>query len=393
MDFQIKSGLATATESDFLARVSAILPDVRARTGRAKTDRRLPNETVSALKSAGFFRALLPRQWGGLEISPSAFFQAQILLGEACTSTGWAGGILAVHPFQIALMDRRAQEQVYGTDPDTLVSSAYAPVGHVKRAGSGFSLSGRWAWSSGSDHCSWALLGAIVPGEGYRTFLVPRSEYRVEDTWKSMGLEGTGSNDIVVENAFVPDHCTHRQSDGFQLTNPGITADSNPMYRIPWGQLFVRTVSCAAIGGCKAALDLFIQSVKGPSSNDPSKLAADVDIQFRVAEASNTLDEIEAIMYRNLGRLHQLALEDIEIPLLDRIQYRYQASLVIDKCLSVMNSLFPAAGGRSVYLGSAIQQRFLDLHVARAHIANHPVPFARNYGHVLLGGANRDYFV
>ncbi len=393
MNMPFKADSITPEEECLAANIEAVLPDIRARSHQAKVERRLPIETVSDLKSTGIFRALLPRRLGGLEIRPSVFFKLQELIGEACTSTGWAGGIIAVHPFQIALMDRRAQECVYGADPDTLVSSAYAPMGRVIPVDRGFQLSGRWAWSSGSDHCTWALLGAIVPGEGYRTFLVPRSDYQVEDTWRSVGLEGTGSNDIVVENAFVPDYCTHRQMDGFRLSNPGITADSNPMYRIPWGQLFVRTVSCAAVGGCKAALSFFIESVKGPSSNDPTKLAADVDVQRRIAEAANTLDEIDVVMQRNLERLERLTSAGLEVPIIERVQYRYQASLVIEKCLSVIDSLYSVAGGRSVYLGSAIQQCFLDIHVARAHIANHPVPFERNFGSMLLGGQNQDYFV
>ncbi len=388
-----QSAAKAAAASRLQARVHALLPDIRSRASQSKAMRRLPHETVADLKSAGFFRALLPARLGGLELPPAQFFRLQILLGEACMSTAWAGGIIAVHPFQIALMERRAQEDVYRDDPDTLVSSAYAPVGKVTPAEGGFRLSGRWAWSSGSDHCAWALLGGIVPGEGYRTFLLPRSDYRVEDTWRSMGLEGTGSNDIVVDEAFVPEHRTHRQLDGFRLSNPGVSADSHPMYRIPWGQLFVRTVSCAAIGACKGALAIYIANVKGPASNDPTKLAADVDTQRRIAEAANTIDEIEAVMYRNLTRLLELAAAGEEIPMVERVQYRYQASLVVDKCLAVIDSLFAVAGGRSVYQGSEIQQRFLDLHVARAHIANHPVPFARNYGHMLLGGENRDFFL
>lgn len=383
----------TSDERRLVESIEAILPDIHARMPQAKAERRVPAETVASLKSTGYFRALLPRHLGGLEIRPSVFYKLQVRLGEACTSTGWACGIIAVHPFQIALMDPRAQQEVFGKDPDTLVSSAYAPVGRVSPDQDGFRLSGRWAWSSGSDHCSWALLGAIVPEEGYRTFLVPRKDYRIEDTWRSMGLEGTGSNDIVVEKAFVPDAFTHRQADGFQLTNPGVNADSCYIYRIPWGQLFVRTVSCAALGACKAALAQFIDNVKGPSSNDPTKLAADTDIQTRIAEAANTIDEMEIVMDRNLERLQALAKAGTPIPMRERVQYRYQASLVIEKCLSVIDSLFAVAGGRSVYLGGALQQRFLDLHVARAHIANHPVPFARNFGNVLLGGENRDYFL
>lgn len=373
--------------------IEDMLPAIAARAPQAKAERRVPAQSIAELKSAGFFRVLLPRQYGGYELDPQDFFRLQMRIAEGCMSTAWAGGIIAVHAFQIALMDKRAQDDVYGQDPDTLVSSAYAPVGKVEIVEGGFRLSGRWGWSSGSDHCTWALLGAIVPGEGYRTFLVPRTDYVVEDTWQVMGLEGTGSNDIVVKDAFVPDYRTHKQLDGFNLTNPGVTADSHPMYRIPWGQLFVRTVCTSAIGACKTALKLYVDGVRGSASSDLTKLAGDTETQMRVAAAANTIDEVETILFRNFDRMLEQVTTGEEIPLLDRVKYRYQSSLVIEKCLSVVDALFAVAGGRSVFLGSEIQQRFQDIHTARAHVANNPTAFARNYGAMLLGMDNKDVFV
>lgn len=373
--------------------LDALVPVLRQRAPQAKQLRRLPAETIDDLRRAGFFRVLLPRALGGFELAPQDFFRLQMRLAEGCMSTAWAGGIIAVHAFQIALMDQRAQRDVYGDNPDTLVSSAYAPVGTVTPVEGGFRLSGRWGWSSGSDHCTWALLGAIVPGEGYRTFLLPRTDYQVVDTWQVMGLEGTGSNDIVVENALVPDYRTHRQLDGFNLTNPGVTADSHPMYRIPWGQLFVRTVCTGALGAAKAALELYIGTVRGAASSDVTKLAGDTETQTRVAQAANTIDEAECILYRNFDRMMAQVSAGETIPMHERVKYRYQAALVVDKCLSVIDSLFAVAGGRSVFLGAPMQQLFLDIHTARAHIANNPTGFARNYGRVLLGMENADFFV
>ena len=151
---------------------------IAANAEKTRKGRRLADENIQALKQTGFMRAMLPKKLGGLELSPQEFFAAHIRIAEADMSTAWAGGIIAVHPFQIALMDEQAQIDVFGDDPDTCVSSSYNPVGgKVTQAEGGLMLSGRWGWSSGSDHCTWCLLGAIVPGEGYRTFLVPRSDY------------------------------------------------------------------------------------------------------------------------------------------------------------------------------------------------------------------------
>jgi 3-hydroxy-9,10-secoandrosta-1,3,5(10)-triene-9,17-dione monooxygenase len=379
--------------AQMLARIEDLLPMFRRNAAQARDERRVPQENIDALQEAGFFLALQPRHFGGFELDPQDFFRMQMAIAEACMSTAWAGGIVAVHAFQIALMDERAQQDVWGDDIHTRISSSYAPMGKVEPVEGGFKFSGRWGWSSGCDHCTWVLLGGILPDGSYRTFLVPDSDYRIEDTWHSMGLRGTGSNDIVVEDAFVPDYRTHKQNDGFAGTNPGVTDDSADLYRLPWAQLFIRVVSTPAIGAARDALSLYTNLVRGKASGDITKLAGDTGTQMRIAQATNQIDEMTAVMLRNFDTMTAQLVAGEEIPLDQRILYRYQASLVIEKCMAVVDSLFSSAGGSSVFEGSEIQQRFLDIHTARAHVANNPTSFARNLGAVALGADNTDFFV
>lgn len=378
---------------DMFRAIEAMLPRLRERAARTRALRRLPDETVQELRDIGFFLTLQPRRYGGYELPPADFFRMQMRLAEACMSTAWAGGIIAVHSFQLALFDDRAQQEVWGNDIHTRISSSYAPVGKVTVGKGGFHLSGRWGWSSGSDHCAWVLLGAIVPGEGYRTFLVPRRDYRIEDTWQAMGLQGTGSNDIVVEDAWVPDYRTHKQLDGFNLTNPGTALNDAPLFKIPWGQIFVRTVSTPAIGAAKAAVSLYRDLVTHKASSDPTKLAGDTETQSRIATAVNAIDEMEVVLLRNMLRMQEQVAAGETVPIADRVRYRYQAALVIERCMTVIDSLFSVAGGRSVFLGAEIQQCFLDVHTARAHVANNPTAFARNLGAIELGLENQDVFI
>ncbi|MEM9014783.1 MAG: flavin-dependent monooxygenase [Pseudomonadota bacterium] len=368
------------------------LDGIAGRAEEGTRTRKLPEATIQDFIDSGLFLSFLPKKLGGAARKPQEFFRAQIDIAEADMSSGWVAGIIACHAYQLALMDPQAQSDVYGQDPNTRISSSYNPMGgKVEDAPGkdGLMLSGRWGWSSGCDHCSWVLLGAIVPGEGYRTFLLPRADYEIEDTWFSMGLQGTGSNDIVIsEPVFVPHYRTHKMMDGFNCQHK----QDDPLYSIPWAQIFIRIVSSPAIGAVKHALKLFMDA-SGASSTDPTKLRSDQDILRRLAEVEHAVDVAETILFRNFDALVENAQNGVTTPMSDRIKFRYQASIVIDNMIKAIDTLYEVAGGRSVYEGSPIQKIWHDVHITRAHVANNPVPFARNMGNVMLGGENTDYFI
>jgi len=365
-----------------------ILDLIESKSDEQRQNRQMSKEVVEALKECGFYKMLLPKKWGGTEHKPQEFFTEQMRIAEADMSTAWASGIIAVHAFQIALMSEQAQEEVYASGPNTLASSSYNPVGaKAEMCEGGFMLSGRWGWSSGSEHCTWALLGGVIPGDGYRTFLVPRTQYVIEDTWNVMGLQGTGSNDVVIaEPIFVPEHRTHRQMDGFNCVHN----QESPMYDLSWAQTFVRVVNTAAIGALKKAVKIFVESRTGPATTDMTKLANDVETQERLARVMNTIAELEAVMIHNFNKMEAA---DWKPSIEERILYRYQASLVIEKAIGAIDTLFDVAGGRSVFHGHPLQNLWHDIHIARCHVANNPTAFGRNLGSVTMGMENKDVFI
>ena len=156
-----------------------MIPTLKARAKQCTEGRNVPKETIAEMQEAGFFKIVQPKRWGGYEMNPNVFFDVQKLLAEGCMSTGWMFGVLGCHPFELALFHEEAQKEVWGEDQAMLVSSSYQPVGKVEHAEDGFYLSGRWGFSTGSVHCGWVLLGALVPpkNEGdppdMRTFLLP----------------------------------------------------------------------------------------------------------------------------------------------------------------------------------------------------------------------------
>ena len=202
-----------------------------------------------------------------------------------------------------------------------------------------------------------------------------------------MGLQGTGSNDVVIDQPiFVPEHRTHRQMDGFNCVHD----QENPIYDLSWAQTFVRVVNTAAIGALKKALKLFIETRTSAATSDPTKLAGDVETQERIARVLNTIRELEAVMFHNFD---QMEAADWSPSLEDRVLYRYQASIVIDKASEAVDTLFQVAGGRSVFDGHPLQNLWHDIHIARCHVANNPTSFARNLGAIQLGMDNQDVFV
>src|SRR6516164_5236169 len=194
--------------SAVVAGVRDLLPVLRERAQETEDARVVPTESVKALEETGFFRLLQPAAHDGLEADPVTFLSAVRLIASACGSTGWVASVLGVHAWQLALFPPLAQDEVWAGDPAARMSSSYAPTGRAEAVDGGHRLTGRWSFSSGSGHATWVLLGAIVPGESpdFRTFLLPASDYVIDDVWDTVGLRGTGSNDIVVDGVFVPEH-------------------------------------------------------------------------------------------------------------------------------------------------------------------------------------------
>ena len=216
-------------------RVSELLPMLRDRAQEAEDARVIPAESIKALEEAGHFRLLQPARFGGYEADPLTFYTAVRLIASACGSTGWVSSVVGLHPWHVGLFPLPAQEEVWGEDPATRISSSYAPTGKAEAVPGGHQLSGRWSFSSGCDHCTWVLLGSFVSAGGkpvdFRTFLLPIRDYRIDDVWDTVGLRGTGSNDIVVDDVLVPEHRSLSFTDMHRCRLPG--QEANPGAAVP----------------------------------------------------------------------------------------------------------------------------------------------------------------
>jgi len=377
-----------------IARARAMVPVLREREAAAIAARQVSEQTIADFREAGFFKVLQPKRYGGYELSPAVYCAIARTLAEGCMGSAWVYGVVAVHNWQMALFDPQAAQDVWGDDPQVLISSSYMPMGKAVRVEGGYRFSGRWQFSSGSQHCNWVILGANMAapdGDGTPepyNFLVPRSDYAIVDTWHTMGLCPTGSNDIVIEDAFVPDHRVIRERAMFEMDCPGHAANPGALYRIPFAQVFNRTVSTTSIGTLRRALATFVAATREKRATyTGARLAADTTIQEAVANVKLILNDLELRLASDLSELDARA-QSGDWPIERRAELGHHTTAMVSRCVEAIDQLMLFSGGKAIYAGNPIQRAFLDIHCARAHVANNPYPYARNVGAMAFGFDN-----
>ena len=225
---------AGMTPEEYLERVRGLLPTLAERARRTEELRRLPDETFADFQEQKLLRALQPKRYGGYELDPGVFYQAVTEIAAVCGSSGWIFGVLGAHNWHLAILPPQAQEDVWGKDDSAQLSTSIAPTGTVERVAGGFRLSGRWSFSSGCDFCQWVVLAASRrlwspkrrPTPACFWCRAPTTASRTTGTL--LGLCGTGSKDIFVDEALVPEHRTHSFVDAFFLRHPGTGGQRRP---------------------------------------------------------------------------------------------------------------------------------------------------------------------
>jgi 3-hydroxy-9,10-secoandrosta-1,3,5(10)-triene-9,17-dione monooxygenase len=362
-----------------VAAVRDLLPVLRERAQETEDARVVPAESVKALEETGFFRLLQPARFGGLEADPLTFLTAVRHIASACGSTGWVCSVVGVHPWQLALFPLQAQQEVWGADSGTRMSSSYAPTGMAEAVDGGHRLSGRWSFSSGCDHATWALLGGIVlDADGkpvdYRTFLLPASDYEIDDVWDTVGLRGTGSNDIVVAGAFVPGHRSLSFTDVSRCDCPGQEANTAPLYRLPFGSVFSYAITTPIIGMATGAYEAHVeyQRERVRAAYIGQKASEDPFSQVRIAEAAADLDGAWLALQRNMNELIDRARAGEKIPLSLRLRVRRDQVRGTGQAITAVDQLFENSGGRALKRGTPIQRFWRDAHAGRVHAINDP---------------------
>lgn len=385
---------------DVLEAVRPLLPMIAERAQAVDEDRRVPESTVHDLVEAGVSRMLQPSRYGGAESNPVRFYEVVRAISGVCGSTGWVASVLGVHPWQLALFDERAQDEVWGDDPTTLLCSSYAPVGRLTPVSGGYELSGRWSFSSGCEHAAWALVGALVLGaEGkpidFMTVLVPRGDYEIADVWDVIGLRGTASNDIIIDGVFVPEHRTMRNYEQAQLRGPGQKVNTGPLYKMPFGAVFTSTITAPVVGAVAGCYEAFVSSMRDRVrlSLGGGRFAEDQFAQVAIARAASEIDAAVLQMDRNIDELYHCAADGTPIPFELRLRARRDQVRGTERALEAADILFKAAGGNSLRRGNPVERAWRDAHAGSVHVANDVDRALAMYGKGVFGLTVEDNLV
>ncbi len=367
--------------------VRDLLPTIRERADETERLRVIPEASIKELAETGFFKLLQPKRYGGFEASPIDFYTGVKEISGACGSTGWVSSVVGVHPWQVGLFADEAQQAVWGNDPNVRLSSSYAPTGKATITEGGFQLSGKWSFSSGCDHCQWVLLGGLVFNEDgnvvdFRTFMIPRSDYQIIDVWHMVGLSGTGSNDIVVDDVFVPEAFTLSMGETGQCKGPGQAVNTSNLYKLPFHSVFTTTICTPIIGMAYGAyaehVDMQQKRVRAAYLGEKASL--DPFSAVRIARASSDIDAAWALAMNNIREEMDLVEKGQEIPLGLRLKVRRDQVLGTQRAIDAIDALFEASGGRALAQGTYLQRAWRDAHAGRVHAANDPERALQMYG-------------
>jgi 3-hydroxy-9,10-secoandrosta-1,3,5(10)-triene-9,17-dione monooxygenase len=383
--------------AELVVRAQELIPVLARRSLEQKQRRGILPETIAEMHAAGFFRVLQPRRWGGYEMDLGTFYDIEIALGEGDMSSGWTYGVLGVVSWFLGVMDDRAAQEVWGHDTTTLICSSTMPAGKATAVDGGFRLAGYWRYASGCEHCGWALLGGMVHVDNtppdWRFFLVQRRDYRTVDMWQVAGLQGTGSIDVILDDVFVPAYRTQRLQDNFLLRGAGQTLNTSDLYRLPFGQIFVRGVSTAGIGALQAMLTALIDFSRDRVSRAGGRSAESPFVQLLCAETAAAIDEMRTTLHRNFATLHDYARRSETPPLELRLQHKFQSSAVIERCTLLASRIFKSTGAAGLSDELPFGRILADLMAARQHISNQYDYYGSNWGAAMFGLESKDFLL
>jgi resorcinol 4-hydroxylase (FADH2) len=379
------------------AKVRALSPPIKAAALATEQAATVPPESIELLREIGFYDIVKPKAFGGYEHDFDVLVDLNIELAKACASTAWVAGLLAAHQWLLAGFPEEAQHDVWDRDPNAVLCGSYAPVAKAAAMPGGYRMSGRWSFASGCDNSSWSVCAALLPPSGESAapapafLLVPADDYSIDDTWQVIGLSGTGSKTLVLDDVFVPVHRVLTFAEMTSGRTPGarLYAD-NPTFAIPMLCNIPSCLASVAVGAALGALEDYIDATRarvtrGAVAGAANRMAEFATVQLRVADAAAATDAAREVLLRDLRAVAQMARAGEEITVPDRITCRRGQAFAVALAIRATEALNASTGGLGLDLTNPVQRAWRDANAVGRHISMNWDAVGTMYGQMALG--------
>ncbi|HEY3918042.1 MAG TPA: acyl-CoA dehydrogenase family protein [Stellaceae bacterium] len=365
--------MPTITHAEAVTRAKKIGEVCKANAEATEKLRHLPRENVEAMVASDLIGLIIPKERGGYGVD-SWMTIADVVteVGRHCGASGWCFDLLMQHHWVFGMFPGECQDQVYKQDPRPKIGTSFMPAAKVTRAPGGFRVTGEWSFSSGIDHSDWAILGGAVPAADgssppdVRFFMFGPEEFKVKDNWYAVGLKGSGSNNVVVNDVFVREEYTVRAADFGAGQSPGSKVNKGVMFREPGYIAFPFGIFCPLIAIARGALDCFTDFAKTRATSavrDP--MLQLLNTQRSIGEAAAEIDAAYLLAKENDAKL-MAGLPNGET---DAMSIRRNFTLASRLAMRGVDRLFEASGARGILDNNPIQRFWRDVHAAGNHVA------------------------
>jgi 3-hydroxy-9,10-secoandrosta-1,3,5(10)-triene-9,17-dione monooxygenase len=378
-----------------MRRARECVPVLKERAQACEDARVLLRENELLLHETGLFRFHQPKRFGGMELPFQAVVDLVTEVARGCPSTAWNVGNLGCHHWVLAYYPEHAQREVWDANPDALIASSIAlAAGRGRKVDGGFVVSGRWPFSSGVDNSDWNMLAVTVYDDDaktpidWRLCLVPKTDYRILDTWYAMGMVGTGSKDIEVKELLVPEH----RALALPLCrggseHPGAAVNPGPLYRVPLVAAAGHPLSAAALGAAEGAYETFVETMaKRIGTYTGAKVSDFQAVQIKLARARCLIDSARHLM-RESAIAFQTAAERNEVPDLNtKLRYRAQNAFAVAQSREAVEVLWSCYGANAIYTRDPLQRYLRDAQAMCQHFSFNFDIAGSAFGLAALGG-------
>lgn len=382
--------LEQVSEAELVRRLTDLTPLLAEHAREAELARKPVDSVMAAIEATGAYRYFVPKRYGGFEYSLAAFMDIGMALGRGCVSTAWVTTFCMEHNWLLGLFGQAAQDDIFGKQPYIIAPGALAPNGQAKPVDGGYRVTGRWQWGTGIMHADWAMFGALVPletgGMTLKMFIAPKSDVEVIDTWHIDGMVGTGSNDIAVDDLFIPEHLCVDIADLRDGSSPGADLHDSPTFKMPMLPVLGLTAAAPAVGATLEAVDLFAQRMEGRTVYGTTSKQSDKPIaQARLAQARVAAEAARQRLLALANEVSDYGTRGEPCAELDRARLRLSIAMLVRDCRDIVRGVVEASGASGHFLHHPMQRIARDLNTLSCHTVFDVDLGSEMYGRLLLG--------